>query len=63
MIIHTDFTGGNIIVERIEEHTVYVERDIRDTEGDWFYWAFCVEPFTNRFCSFLCEETAEIHLN
>ena len=43
MTIHTSFTGGTITVEKIEDNTVYVEREIRDTEGDWFYWAFCVE--------------------
>lgn len=43
MTIHTHFIGGNIAVERIEDNVVYVERELRDTEGDWFYWAFCVE--------------------
>ena len=43
MNIHSQFTGGNVILDRIEGDTVYLERDLRDTEGDWFYWAFCVE--------------------
>ena len=43
MKIHCDFPGGNIVFDRIEDDIVYVERDIRDTEDDWFYWAFCVE--------------------
>ena len=43
MKIHSNFVGGNIVVDRIENDTVYLERDIRDTEGDWFYWAFCIE--------------------
>ena len=43
MKIHTDFPGGNIMAEHIGEETVRVERDLRDTEGDWFYWAFCAE--------------------
>ena len=43
MRIHCDFPGGNIIFDRMEGNTVYIERDLRDTEGDWFYWAFCVE--------------------
>ena len=45
MRIHSDFTGGNIVVDRMdtENNTVYLERDLRDTEGDWFYWAFCAE--------------------
>ena len=43
MRIHTCFPGGNIVVGGIENNTVRIERDIRDTEGDWFYWAFCAE--------------------
>lgn len=43
MRIHTDFHGGNAIVEKIAENTVYIERDLRTTIDDWFYWAFCVE--------------------
>ena len=43
MNIHSSFTGGNIVLDRIENDIVYLERDIRDTKGDWFYWAFCVE--------------------
>ena len=43
MKIHSDFPGGNIVFDRTDGNIVYVERDIRDTEDDWFYWAFCVE--------------------
>ena len=43
MTIHTHFIGGNITVDKIVDNVVYVERELRDTEGDWFYWAFCVE--------------------
>ena len=41
--VDTDLTGGNILVEGIEGDHVRVERDVRDTGRDWFYWAFCVE--------------------
>ncbi|MBR0142879.1 MAG: hypothetical protein IJM21_01725 [Clostridia bacterium] len=43
MRIRTDFPGGNIVLQGIEGDTVFVERDLRDTEDDWFYWAFAVE--------------------
>ena len=43
MIISKDFPGGNIEVISISENEVVVERELRDTEGDWFYWAFCVD--------------------
>ena len=43
MKVHQDFVGGNISLIKIEENTVYLENQLRDSEGDWFYWAFCVE--------------------
>lgn len=39
-IIHADFPGGNIVVDRVEGDTVYLRPDLRDTEGWWFYWNF-----------------------
>jgi hypothetical protein len=53
MKIHSNFTGGNIVFDRIDGDTVYLERDIRDTEGDWFYWAFCVEGAAGRTLTFV----------
>lgn len=50
--IHTDFCGGNILFDRIENDTVYIERDLRDTKGDWFYWAFCIEGAAGRTLTF-----------
>ena len=38
--IHTDFPGGNSIVDRVEGDTVYLRPDLHDTEGWWFYWNF-----------------------
>ena len=52
MNIHSNFIGGNIVVDRIENDNVYLERDLRDTEGDWFYWAFCVEGAAGRTLTF-----------
>lgn len=52
MNIHSHFVGGNIVVDRIEQDTVYLERDLRDTEGDWFYWAFCVDGAAGRTLTF-----------
>ena len=43
MIIHQNFIGGNIKVVKQEGNTVYLENELRDTVGDWFYWAFCIE--------------------
>ncbi|MDY7010099.1 MAG: peptidase M14 [Planctomycetota bacterium] len=41
-VIDCDFPGGNIIVEKIEGDTACIRQDLRDTEGDWFYWCFRV---------------------
>jgi len=40
LAIDADFPGGNIIVEQTTETTARVRQDLRDTEGDWFNWAF-----------------------
>ena len=43
MKISKNFCGGNIEVLSVGESEVVVERELRDSTGDWFYWAFCVE--------------------
>lgn len=52
MHITTDFPGGNAILQKIEDNTVYIERDLRTTIGDWFYWAFCVEDAAGQTVTF-----------
>ncbi len=42
MNITSNFPGGNIVVERVEEDVVHLQQDLRDTAGDWFYWYFSV---------------------
>jgi len=60
MLIHQNFTGGNITFERVEGDVVYIERQIRDTEGDWFYWAFCAEGCAGRTLTFLFPSTRRV---
>lgn len=36
------FLGGNIKVKDFANDNISLENELRDTEGDWFYWAFCV---------------------
>ena len=50
--VDADFTGGNILVEGIEGDHVRVERDVRDTGRDWFYWAFRVTGAAGRTLTF-----------
>ncbi len=38
--IDISFPAGNIFVEDINGFDVILTRDLRNTEGDWFYWAF-----------------------
>ena len=40
LTIDCDFPGGNILLDRVEGDDVYLHADMRDTEGEWFYWAF-----------------------
>lgn len=50
--IHGNFIGGNICVKEISDDTVLLENQLRDTQGDWFYWAFCVEGASGRTITF-----------
>ena len=40
--VDDNLPAGNIIVEKMSGDTVYVKPDLRDTEGEWFYWAMRV---------------------
>lgn len=40
LVVDGAFPGGNIIVDSIEGTTISLHQDLRDTEGDWFYWCF-----------------------
>ena len=51
--INADFPGGNIVVDSIEGDTVRLHPDLRDTEGDWFYWAFRVRGAQGRTVKFI----------
>ncbi len=40
--IDADFPGGNILLDRTDGNDVFLHQDLRDTEGQWFYWCFRV---------------------
>ena len=42
MRIDTDYCGGNLKILSQDGDTFYVAPDLRDTEGDWFYFNFRV---------------------
>ena len=50
--VDCDFPGGNIVVEKAEGDDVYVRQDLRDTEGNWFYWNFRVRGAAGRTLTF-----------
>ena len=39
-IIDANFTGGNIILDKIEHNTIFLRPDQRDSSTWWFYWYF-----------------------
>jgi len=51
-MIDCDFPSGNIIVDAIEGNTVKLHQDLRDTEGDWFYWYFRLRGAAGRTLNF-----------
>ena len=53
MKIISDFFGGNIRTLSIENDTVHLDVDMRDSSGDWFYWAFAVEGAAGRTLHFV----------
>ena len=53
--VHNEFTGGNIRVKECKGDVYILENELRDTEGTWFYWAFCVEGAQGRTLTFELE--------
>ena len=49
----SDFPGGNIQVDKIKGDTVWIRPDLRDTEGDWFYWYFAVNNAKGKTLTFV----------
>jgi protein AbiQ len=50
--ITMDFSGGNIDILALENDIVKLNPQMRDTDGDWFYWAFCVSGAAGRTITF-----------
>ncbi len=50
-----NFPGGNIIVKKIDGNNIYIENDLRDTVGNWFFWAFKVMGAQGRTLNFIFE--------
>ncbi len=52
ILVDCKIPAGNIIVNKVEGDVVYLKPDLRDTEGDWFYWAFRVQGAAGRTLTF-----------
>ncbi len=52
MEIRTDFCGGNLSVLSVDGDRVHVAVELRDTNDDWFYWAFRVVGAAGRTLTF-----------
>ena len=60
MKILTDFIGSNIKIVSIEANKAVIAPDMRDSDCDWFYWAFCAEGCAGESVSFSFEKTAKL---
>ena len=52
MLIHQNFTGGNIRIIEKEDSVIRLDNELRDTTQDWFYWAFCIEGAAGQTLTF-----------
>ena len=50
--IHSDYPGGNISIEKMQNDTIWLQPDLRDTEGFWFYWNFAVNGAKGKTLTF-----------
>ncbi|NJL32484.1 MAG: hypothetical protein HC898_13190 [Phycisphaerales bacterium] len=46
--VSTEFPGGNAIIESIVGDTIRLKPDLRDTEGNWFYWSIRIKGAAGR---------------
>ena len=51
--ISSDFPGGNIFVDKIKDDTIWIRPDLRDTQGDWFYWCFGINNAKGKTLTFV----------
>ena len=52
VLVDAGFPGGNVVLDKIDGDTVLLHQDLRDTEGDWFYWHFRVRGAAGRTLTF-----------
>lgn len=50
--ITSDFPGGNIVVHKISDDSVWLAPDLSFTKGEWFYWYFKVSGISGKNITF-----------
>ena len=50
--VDANLPAGNIAFERMDGDRVFVHQELRDTKGDWFYWAMRVTGAEGRTLTF-----------
>lgn len=60
ILVDKNIPAGNIELERMSADTVYVHQELRDTKGDWFYWAFRVKGAQGRTLTFVFTESVAV---
>ena len=53
LTVDCDIPAGNVVVDSIKGAVVKVRQDLRDTKGNWFYWAFRVKGAAGRTVEFV----------
>ena len=52
LLVDANLPAGNVVVVGVSNDTVRLNRELRDTADDWFYWAFRVSGAKGRTLSF-----------
>lgn len=62
MKVDTAFSGGNIVIEECTGNTLLLHQDLRDTEGDWFYFHFRIKDVAGNYIRVRFTESAPMSL-
>ena len=62
MKIHSNFPGGNILIDSIKGDSIWLKPDSKDNEYPWFYWNFCVENAASKTLHFILNQKEVIPL-
>ncbi|MFA6928932.1 MAG: hypothetical protein WCT05_01295 [Lentisphaeria bacterium] len=59
IFIDKSFPGGNITVEQLGEQELLLNPELRDTEGNWFYWSCRIRGVAGKHLRFRVEIPAQ----